>query len=238
MINVTSPELCLESKITESAKHDQLSQADQRMILRALKDVDIPIEELIDFAFYVADEIFKKENRYPSNWLKEFVLFVRNLQTPYRFLVKGAWFSPGTEILNVLLEAIKNAQKSLDVCVFNFTDERLANALLSAAERGVKVRILTERTSMYQRGSAIASLRNRGVNTIVVERNQKLMHNKYMIIDNKYVLSGSNNWTKNALKNDENLVLVSEMAVVRQYRQKFQDLLDRSNNSREVQRKN
>ncbi len=55
------------------------------MILRALKDVDIPIEELIDFAFYVADEIFKKENRYPSNWLKEFVLFVRNLQTPYRF---------------------------------------------------------------------------------------------------------------------------------------------------------
>ena len=230
MVTSTSPESVLETIMKESAKNDRLSRRDQKVILQTLSKTDLRIDELIDYSFYIADQFLRNENRIATNWLREFVLFARIATTPKAFLAKGIWFSPGSAIRNVLLEAIKTAEKTLDVCVYNLTDDRLANALLAAIDRGVQVTILTERASMFQRGSEIANLRNRGANTIVVERNQRLMHHKYLIVDRNlrgYVLSGSYNWTNSAIKNDENLVLVSEESRVRQYCENFQKMLER-----------
>lgn len=230
MVAVNCPERILELCINQSAADDILSQKERKQILRALQKVEITPEELIEYSFYIAEQMFRDEQRLVTNWLREFVMLVKQADLPKPFLAKGVWFSPGSGIRNVLLEAIKTAEKTLDVCVYNLTDDRLANALLAAIDRGVKVTILTERASMFQRGSEISSLRNRGANTIIVERSQRLMHHKYLIVDRDvrgYVLSGSYNWTNSAIKNDENLVLVSEEARVQQYSENFQKMLER-----------
>lgn len=230
MVAENSPERALELCINQSAADNILSQKERKQILRALQRVGISPKELIDYSFYLAEEIFKKEHRLVTNWLKDFIVLANQAELPRTFLAKGVWFSPGSGIRNVLLEAIKTAEKTLDVCVYNLTDDRLANALLSAIDRGVQVTILTERASMLQRGSEVANLRNRGANTIIVERNQRLMHHKYVIVDRDlhgYVLSGSYNWTNSAIKNDENLVLVSEESRVRQYCENFRKMQQR-----------
>lgn len=232
MVASNCPELALELCIKKSAEDDILSQKERKQILRALQDVKISPKELIEYSFYLAEQVFKEEQRLVTNWLREFVMLANQADLPKPFLAKSVWFSPGSAIRNVLLEAIKTAEKTLDVCVYNLTDDRLANALLSAIDRGVQVTILTERASMFQRGSEIANLRSRGANTIVVERNQRLMHHKYLIVDRDlrgYVLTGSYNWTNSAIKNDENLVLVSEESKVRQYCENFQKMLERGN---------
>ena len=235
MVAANCPERVLELCINQSAADDILSQRERKQILRALQEVEISPKELIEYSFYFAEQVFREEQRFVTNWLRDFVVLANQADLPKPFLAKGVWFSPGSGIRNVLLEAIKTAEKTLDVCVYNLTDDRLANALLAAMDRGVQVTILTERASMLQRGSEIANLRNRGANTIVVERSQRLMHHKYLIVDRGlrgYVLSGSYNWTNSAIKNDENLALISEEPRVRQYIENFQTMLERGNSKK------
>jgi len=228
----TSPEQVLELAINESARDDILSQRERKQILKALQAVDIAAEELIDYSFYFADQLFRQEQRRVSNWLKDFVLFARHAGLPAPFLAKGVWFSPGSSIRTVLLNSIRSAQRSIDVCVYNFTDDRIANALTMAMERGVKVTVLTERSSMTCRGSVVAKLRQIGAATFVVERGTRLMHHKLAIFDDRYVLSGSYNYTNAALKNDENLTLISQAANVRDYIDNFRKLIVRCTNTK------
>jgi phosphatidylserine/phosphatidylglycerophosphate/cardiolipin synthase-like enzyme len=43
----------------------------------------------------------------------------------------------------------------------------------------------------------------------------KLMHNKYVIIDDEYVLTGSFNWTQQAVNlNNENLIILKGKTAV------------------------
>lgn len=224
----SSPEQVLETAINESAIDDILSKRERKHILKAIQAVDIAADELIDYSFYFADQLFRQEQRRVYNWLRDFVLFARHADLPASFLAKGVWFSPGSSIRTVLLDSIRSAQRSIDVCVYNFTDDRLANALTMAMDRGVHVTVLTERSCMTCRGSVVSKLRNRGATTFIVDRNgTRLMHNKFAIIDERYVLSGSYNYTKAALRNDENLTLISQTAKVRYYIDNFRRLIAR-----------
>ena len=62
----------------------------------------------------------------------------------YMFRMHRVLFSPGTDILESISDLLKQANKTLDICVFTITDERLANDILYCQERGVKVRIITD----------------------------------------------------------------------------------------------
>ena len=228
MLQENSPELALETAINDSAVDDILSQRERKQIMRALQTVNITPEELIEYSFHFADQLFLQEQRRVSNWLREFVLFARHAELPMPFLAKGVWFSPGSSIRNVLLDAIRGAQTSVDVCVYNLTDDRLANGLIAAIERNIKVTIITERSSMTNRGSEISKLLQVGATTFIVERSNRLMHHKFAIIDGRYVLSGSYNWTNAAIRNDENLTLVNQAAQVKEYVDNFRKLILRS----------
>ncbi len=215
-----SPELLLEMCIIKSAADNMLSAQERKRILRALQHVDINSQDLIGYGFYLVESQFPNDKK-PMAWLREFVSLASQADLPKPFLAKGVWFSPGTEIRNVLLEAIRTADKSLDVCVYNFTDDRLANALVSAIDRGVPVTLVTERSSLTQRGSQVAHLESRGAKTLIVERSQRLMHHKFVIVDGRYVLSGSYNWTLAAMRNFEDVHLISEASRVSGYVGKF-----------------
>ena len=56
-----------------------------------------------------------------------------------------------------------------------------------------------------------------------------LMHNKFAVIDDKSLITGSFNWTQTAEeRNEENLLIISDKNTIGQYQQRFEYLWNTS----------
>ena len=135
----------------------------------------------------------------------------------YKFSMHKVYFSPGTDILESISGLLKQAQQSLDICIFTITDERLAEDILYCNQRGIKVRIITDDEKMFDHGSAIKNLKNAGI-PIKIDHSRYHMHHKFGIIDSRIVFTGSFNWTYTASNhNQENLLVTTNYDIVNQY---------------------
>jgi len=72
------------------------------------------------------------------------------------------YFTPGTECEDGIMERIDTAQK-MDIAIYAFTNQRIADALLAAHKRGAKIRMVTDRLQSHGRGSQISGLRDAGI---------------------------------------------------------------------------
>ena len=142
----------------------------------------------------------------------------------YMFHIHKVYFSPGTDILESLSALLRQATKSLDLCIFTITDGRLAADLLDCLERGIKVRILTDNDKMYDNGSVIQDLKNAGI-PIKIDHTRYHMHHKFGIIDSRIIFTGSFNWTYTASShNQENMLVTTNFDIVKQYEDQFKQL--------------
>ncbi len=140
----------------------------------------------------------------------------------YRF--NNVFFSPGYEIKNTIARLLKDANSTLDLCVFTITDYELARQIDACRRRGVKVRIITDDEKTVAAGSEIFELRRTGI-PIKTDRSHYHMHNKFGIIDKRVAMTGSFNWTYTATKhNQENLLTTSNFDIVKQYQSEFNRL--------------
>jgi phosphatidylserine/phosphatidylglycerophosphate/cardiolipin synthase-like enzyme len=149
------------------------------------------------------------------------------------------FFSPNGGARDAILEEIRNANNEINVAMYVLTDRELSNALVSAKERGVKVKVLLDGKSAEEIGySKHYFLSERNVN-VKLDNTHKtygnkyegIMHNKFAIIDNKTLITGSFNWTHSAEElNDENLLIIKEdTSLIRKYTDKFIKLWERGN---------
>jgi phosphatidylserine/phosphatidylglycerophosphate/cardiolipin synthase-like enzyme len=106
-----------------------------------------------------------------------------------------AMFFPSQENERVLTDLIYDSKKTLDICVFSITNDHIANAIYVSFKRGVKVRIITDDECMKQKGSDILDLAASGIHVRSDNNATAHMHNKFAIIDAKYLVNGSFNWT-------------------------------------------
>ena len=116
-------------------------------------------------------------------------------------------FTPG-DALPVVLEGVRQAQRSIWVACYSFTSKPVAVALLDAAKRGVKVNVLADAKESTRSYSAIRFLANQGI-PVRLDHWHAMQHNKFMVIDETTVETGSFNYTAAAAqKNAENVLLV------------------------------
>ena len=122
---------------------------------------------------------------------------------------RNCTYAHGPTSLTALLSVIKEATSSLDICVFNITCNEIAAEIQGAADRGVRVRIVTDREQADSQGSDIESLsRSRRINVRKDLSDQSHMHHKFAIINGRTLINGSFNWTRSAvLANKENIVV-------------------------------
>ncbi|MFM2428259.1 MAG: hypothetical protein RL012_143 [Bacteroidota bacterium] len=122
-------------------------------------------------------------------------------------------FSPGGHCTQFVKEAISKAQKTILVQAYTFTSLPIAEALIKAHQRGVAVSILIDRSQLTGKYSQVRYMADQGI-PIAVDRVSGIAHNKVMIIDDHYVLTGSFNWTKAAETiNTENLLLIRDTKI-------------------------
>jgi len=139
-------------------------------------------------------------------------------------VLQEAAFSPGTDCLELILRCLRAVEKMLDICVFTLSDDRIAEAVLAAHRRGIRIRILTDNDKEFDAGSDIARLRDAGI-PVVVDRTSAHMHHKFAIFDGKRLLNGSYNWTRSACNlNEENLVLSDDPRLISRFSRQFETL--------------
>lgn len=142
----------------------------------------------------------------------------------YMFRMHRVLFSPGTDILESISDLLKQANKTLDICVFTITDERLAYDIANCFKRGVKIRIITDDEKLNDHGSEIKQLQKTGI-PVKIDHSRYHMHHKFGIIDSRIVFTGSFNWTYTASKhNQENLLITTNFDIVRQYQEQYEIL--------------
>ncbi len=119
-----------------------------------------------------------------------------------------------SEIVARVIELIDGAQRSIDVAQFTFSRQNIEEALLRAHRRGVIVK-LAMNASQADGDNPSTRLAEAGIPVEFVKgRNNGsyagLQHAKYMVVDAKTVLLGSNNWSSTGVSiNDENTIVVS-----------------------------
>ncbi len=136
----------------------------------------------------------------------------------------AAAFSPGKDCLQRITGQLRGAEETADICVFTITDDRISREILGAFERGVRVRVLTDNDKAWDRGSDIDKLRGAGV-PVRVDQSDAHMHHKFAVFDERYLLTGSYNWTRSAaMANHENVVLTDDAGLVRAFARTFENL--------------
>lgn len=121
-------------------------------------------------------------------------------------------FTPEDNAADQIVQAIEHAQKQVLVQTFSFTSREIAQALISAKQRGVDVRVITDAVQIRRmERSKVPTIAAGGV-PVFVDSLHDSAHNKVMVIDagsaTPVVITGSFNFTHAAqFKNAENLLI-------------------------------
>ena len=156
--------------------------------------------------------------------------------TPTTSAVDNWWqvyfTTPGqesSEIPDALVDLIDQAQRSIYIAAFEFNLDAIAQALIAAKERGVFVKWVTDDKHGIEADSEeghgqFAQLKQAGIE-VRDDGRSGLMHNKFIIIDNEIVWTGSTNLTTNGIqRNNNNVIVMRSPEVAAIYKQEFKEM--------------
>lgn len=126
--------------------------------------------------------------------------------------------------ISTLQTAIAKAEISIDLALYGFTDERITGFLNDAVSRGVQIRAVSDYDSENQSG--FQNLIHQNI-PVVFGNSSGIMHNKYIIIDKKYLITGSANLTKSIAVNFNHMLLIRSKALCQIYSRDFENFFSR-----------
>lgn len=119
-----------------------------------------------------------------------------------------AYFSPYEDIEGLVADKLKGAGGSIHCSLYGITNSRITNVLIDRVSRGVDIKLCLDKTQSSGKHSTHKELRDAGVE-VVIKKSGVLEHNKFCVIDNKTVVMGSYNFSGNAQKQDNSIVVMS-----------------------------
>ena len=131
--------------------------------------------------------------------------------TPARIL-----FSPGDMCTEAIMAEIKSAKTEILVQAYSLTSARIAEALVEAHKRGVKVEVILDKRRNKDRDSKGTILVDQEIQ-VFTDGEHPIANNKIMIIDRQTVITGSFNFTKDAERNAENLIVIGSEDLAKFY---------------------
>lgn len=142
-------------------------------------------------------------------------------------MVKAHFKNIHIEIINL----IETAQTDIKICVAWFTDFDIYSKIVVKQKQGVNVDVVIA-NHIFNKKSRVdfkEFLKHKGKVSYIGNINDgsqdKFMHNKFCIIDNSTIVTGSYNWSFKARSNDENVLIIkNEQELVNQFIDKFNDL--------------
>ena len=123
----------------------------------------------------------------------------------------------------LLVNKLRLADVTIDAALQQLNSSPIAAELIRAHNRGVRVRVFTE--NKYVEEEEITQLQSAGILVKDDAREGGLMHHKFIVIDERYVWTGSYNTTHNgAYKNDNNVIWIDSVPLANNFTNEFRSL--------------
>jgi comEA protein len=198
-------------------------------------------------------------------WLGSFSVFAQteewievyfNMPADHSVATPGNESNSEVDLIATLEGIIDSAKVSVDACLYDFEEKRIAYALVRAKERGARVRVVTDdhnRTDGGEYDEAIWQILAEGGiismdddgdiynpdgsitdNDLVNSGSQ--MHNKFAIIDylspspdDDYVWTGSTNMTYTGNYNTNHTIIIKDTEIAKVYTEEFEQMWGSNN---------
>ena len=214
--------------LAQTLEDHRLSKGERRALTEVLKDLggdEDALRYVRNRAFDMAKtELPTRAGAMVLEWLEGVVRAVDGQRQREEVAVANAYFSPGDQCRSQIISLCGASSRTIDVCVFTITDDRIKRALIGAHDRGLKLRIITDDEKVDDRGSDIYDIRRHGVE-VAIDRGPEFMHHKFAIFDGKTLIDGSFNWTRGASEHNlENIIVTDEARLVGQFTREFEEL--------------
>ena len=152
------------------------------------------------------------------------IFFTRPITARYQNPNLFPYGSGGSVTKQKIIDEIKNAKSTVDVCVYNNTENDIVDALKLVKAKGVRIRYITDS------GTGNSALKgNPGFPILYLGKNGGIMHNKFVIIDaantSATLLFGSANFTPNAFNDDaNNLLVMRDQSICETFTTEFEEM--------------
>ncbi|HNE24048.1 MAG TPA: phospholipase D-like domain-containing protein, partial [Leptospiraceae bacterium] len=120
-------------------------------------------------------------------------------------------------------DLINDAKKTVDIAVYNLGRQTIIDALILAHERGVKVRMVGDvdegATDGYRQIEFYRQI------PFSLGNATGIQHNKFAVVDSKYVFMGTGNYTDSDLmRNNNNFMVMESDTLAREYTREFEQM--------------
>lgn len=139
-----------------------------------------------------------------------------------------AYFSPEDQPGRAVVTVFNNARQQIFFAIYDLTDRSIANALISAARRGVQVWGVMDQGEAHSRATLYPELAHALGSHLVLRSGTGrygIMHNKIAVVDGHITITGSFNWTREAdCCNWENLVIIDDASLAKRFASEFRKM--------------
>lgn len=148
-------------------------------------------------------------------------------------------FSPEDHVADALIALIKKEQKSIKAAIYCLMHRGITDALINAYQRGVQVEVIIDPFSIKSR-SPVKKIHEANIPIFVwnpplpitptkngrkMKKRRSLMHDKFCVLGDKQVWTGSFNFTFDAANvNRENVVVLENKEIASRYLEEFERL--------------
>lgn len=131
-------------------------------------------------------------------------------------------FSPEDNAIEHLVPYIQEAQDEIVFLAFSYTQPDLGEAMLDKLKDGVQIRGVFEKTGSDTEYSEMKPLHCAG-GEMRQDGNFAFMHHKVIVVDGRYVITGSLNFSDSANKqNSENVIIFDNPQMAQSYLDEFE----------------
>jgi phosphatidylserine/phosphatidylglycerophosphate/cardiolipin synthase-like enzyme len=144
-------------------------------------------------------------------------------------------YSPNENLEVVDVRVIDAAELSIDMAAYVLSDPQIIEALTSAAERDVVIRLYLDKSQFAEHGlregASIEALLAHPNVTARVKGEGVLMHMKSYAVDGKILRTGSGNFSHPGLaRQDNDLILLADQSAVDNFEANFDSIWARAQN--------
>jgi phosphatidylserine/phosphatidylglycerophosphate/cardiolipin synthase-like enzyme len=134
----------------------------------------------------------------------------------------GNSFAAGKRIVDSITSLIDNAQYSVYMAVYNFDNRPIFDALIKAKKRGLIVKIVGDYHELETDG--YKALSDAGINLVAGNLNA-IQHDKFIIVDDKILVTGTGNISHSDFYNNDNhFLIIRDEAIAGIYKKEFQQM--------------
>jgi mitochondrial cardiolipin hydrolase len=211
--------------LRQSIEDEVLSKSERKSLKTLLSEQPLDEHQMNFLRSKIYELANEKVNATNYNFILDWVKSANSaLMIPVPPTLSDAYFSPGDACRNVIINQINSATSQLNICVFTISDDSITDAILTSHKRGTHIRIITDNDKSHDEGSDIEQIAREGIQ-VKMDRTPNHMHHKFMVTDERALITGSYNWTRSAAKfNQENIVLSKEAGLIKSYLKEFDNL--------------